>query len=1651
MSTFAQILNKFRQDAFSERDKGYRFERLMQAYLKTTTLYANLFEVVWLWTEFPFHDQFGGKDTGIDLVARTVEGEYWAIQCKCYAANAFINKPDVDTFLSTSGKRFETESGMTGFVQRLWISTTNKWNSMAEQTIRNQNPPVTRLNLIDLENDDVDWNSLEQGIFGMASRAKPFAIREHQQEAIDQTHAYFKIDEATGQPAHTRGKLIMACGTGKTFTSLRIAENETGGRGLVLFLVPSIALLGQTLRSWLQQALEPMMAVCICSDPQVSKQTEKNDNDTTSVVDLALPASTDVPSIVKQLQHARRHNAEGLTVVFSTYQSIDVISRAQQQLLKETDDAFGTFDLIICDEAHRTTGVTLKDETESAFVRVHNNDFLRAVRRIYMTATPRLYTDETKKRAEENSAVLCSMDDRSMYGDEIYRIGFGEAVKQELLSDYKVLILAVGEKDITPTLQKALTREDGTIDADDPSKLIGCINALSKKVLGADEEFVKGSDPLPMRRAVAFCSSIKASRAIANAFTDYKDLYMEDIREEDRATMVDVVAHHVDGSMSATKRDEELMWLKEQPENERECRMLTNARCLSEGVDVPSLDAVVFISPKNSQVDVVQSVGRVMRRSEGKKYGYIIIPVVVPADAEGDKVLENHPNFKVVWTVLNALRAHDDRFNAEVNKIELSKKKPKNILFGGVGASRKDEDQHSDGDSKPRAESAAEQLATQLSMSFNDLQNVFYAKLVTKVGTKRYWELWARDIAQIAEQHIERIKALIADNGKHRRAFDQLMRGLHRNINPGLSEQDAIEMLSQHIISRPVFEALFENYQFAASNPISRSMQKMLDLLDDETKTEEEHQKLQKFYEYVRTTVGDIHEADARQRIIVELYDKFFKVASPRTVEKLGIVYTPVEVVDFIIRSVGYILRREFGRSLSDENVHILDPFTGTGTFITRLLQSGLISREALERKYGREIHANEIVLMAYYIASVNIENVFHDLMGPDKEYHPFEGICLTDTFQLGEDLENDNENRAALEEVFPQNSQRVKKQRKKPITVIVGNPPYSIGQKSANDNAQNESYPTLESRIEHTYVAQSEAALNKSAYDSYIKAFRWASDRLNEKEGGVIGFVTNGAWLDANGLDGMRKCLAREFSAIYVFNLRGNQRTSGELSRKEGGKIFGSGSRTPIAITILVKKPKASDEAARIYYHDIGDYLSREEKLNIIRNLGDISNPLMQWVTITPNEHGDWLNKRSEQFKLYTPLEPEKKFGKGNKSFFEGFSLGLGTNRDAWVYNSSLVELQANITKTIDFYNQQVESYKTAKKEMSLDDFLADKRDSTKIVWTDTLIRDLQKGIKYKIDNSRYTVGMYRPFFKQALYQDRILNHRVYQMPRLFPTPNHRNLVICVSGIGASKDFSTLITDCIPDLQLQFNGQCFPLYWYDDSTADIADLFSAPQSDADRYVRRDGVTDWILSTARKQYGSRVTREDIFYYVYGILHAPDYRTTFAADLKKSLPRLPLVESPDDFWAFSRAGRSLAELHLGYERVEPYAGCRILYAPLTNRGDEISYLIDDKMRFGKLDSKTADKRIIHYNAGITIENIPLEAYDYVVNGKSAIEWVMERYAVKTDPASRFDNNPNDWCREHDDPKYIYNLLLRIITVSLETMKIVRSLPKLKLEE
>lgn len=1619
--TFQKILDKYRKISFSERDKGDRFERLMQSYLKTDPKYAYLFKKVWLWNEFPGRNDLGGGDTGIDLVALTNDGDYWAIQCKCFQENSIIDKPTVDSFLSTSSRQFKNEQLKTvKFSQRLWISTTNKWGPNATEAIKSQDPPVSRINLYDLQEAPVDWDKLEKGIHGEIARNAKKSLRPHQTEALELTNKHFKKAE--------RAKLIMACGTGKTFTSLRIAERETKGKGLVLFLVPSIALLGQTLREWSADAEEEINAICICSDPEITKKKTKNDDsDNFSVVDLALPASTDTKDIVSQFKHIKDSNRKGMTVVFSTYQSIDVIAKAQKEISKI---GFDEFDLIICDEAHRTTGVSLSGEDESAFTKVHDNKFLKAKKRLYMTATPRLYSDDAKSKAAQADALLCSMDDVKLYGEEVYRIGFGEAVERSLLTDYKVLILTLNEQDVPPAVQRMIADKENEINTDDASKLIGCINALSKQVLG-DEGIIKSTDPEPMRRAVAFCSSIAVSRKITATYNTATDAYLGSLPAEKKEQMVSLSSKHIDGTMSAPERDELLGWLKADIDD-NECRILTNVRCLSEGVDVPSLDAVMFLSARNSQVDVVQSVGRVMRKAPNKKYGYIIIPVVVPANVEADKALDDNERYKVVWTVLNALRAHDDRFNATVNKIELNRKRPTQILVGRPEYSFDNNGLPSLVNEDQATYGANKEIAQQMALEFEQLQNVVFARMVQKVGDRRYWEQWAKNVAEIAERQVERIDRLVKEDKKHQKAFNAFLNGLRKNINPSITGQEAVEMLSQHIITRPVFEALFEGYSFVKNNPISISMQKMLDLLEDQA-FNKDAETLQKFYESVKMRASDIDNAEGKQRIIIELYDKFFKTAFPKMVERLGIVYTPVEVVDFIIQSVNVVLKKEFDRSISDENIHVLDPFTGTGTFITRLLQSNLIEKKDLRRKYQDEIHANEIVLLAYYIAAVNIENAFHDAIG-QRDYLSFDGICLTDTFQIGEqDLK---EGEIEFKDPFPQNSARVAKQKKAPLRVIIGNPPYSVGQKSANDNAANQEYKNLDSRIAETYVKSSITTMNKANYDAYIKAFRWSSDRLDIKHGGVIAFVSNGSWLDGNTTSGFRLCLEKEFSSIWVFNLRGNQRTSGELSRKEGGKIFGSGSRTPISITLLVKNPKIQAEKAVIHYHDIGDYLSREEKLERIRDFKSIANSEMKWMKLSPNEQGDWLNLRNDTFAKLIPVADKSE---NEDAFFDINSNGTVSGRDAWVVSASKEQLTSNLERMTQFYNKQRIEYQKLLKsnpDLKVQDFIS--KDESKIKWVQNLISDFAKNKEQRVNHSEIVKFNYRPFFKQFYYFNKEYNWSRYLQPKLFPTPKSINRVIYTVGIGSNKDYAALISDSVISYDFLEKAQGFPLYYYEaNQSNDLPSLFNS--ENGDKYERKDGISDFISERAKKLYGKTVSKEDIFYYVYGFLHSTQYRELFSSDLKKMLPRLPLVEDVKDFWAFSKAGRKLADLHINYEAVPAFKALKV-------SGQDSNFFTVEKMRFPKKDQKDT----IHYNSKITVSNIPAKAYEYVVNGKSAVEWIIERYQVTTHKESGIKNDPNDWSKEVGNPRYILDLLLSVINVSVQTVEIVEGLPKVKFE-
>ena len=899
------------------------------------------------------------------------------------------------------------------------------------------------------------------------------------------------------------------------------------------------------------------------------------------------------------------------------------------------------------------------------------------------------------------------------------------------------------------------------------------------------------------------------------------------------------------------------------------------------------------------------------------------------------------------------------------------------------------------------------------------------------VGFRAYVGFWfhCSPNPKIARTHIDRIQAILENpaNTQEKAAFNAFAAELRDDLNDSISDGEIVEMLAQHLVTKPVFDALFDEYSFASHNPMSKAMQGVLDALH-EHHLAKEADTLEKFYASVRQRAAGINNAQGKQKIIVELYDKFFRNAFPKMTERLGIVYTPVEVVDFILHSVNHLLQQEFGQTLGSKGVHIIDPFTGTGTFITRLIQSGLIKPEELPHKYRHEIHANELVLLAYYIAAINIEAAYHGEVF--DEYTPFEGICLTDTFQM---YERDD----LVDALLVDNSARRKRQKTLDIRVIVGNPPYSVGQGDANANNANVPYPSLDERIRTTYAARSDANNKNALYDSYIRSIRWASDRIGDA--GIIGFVTNAGFVEANTADGLRKCLVDEFSSLYVFHLRGNQRTSGETSRKEGGKIFGSGSRAPIAISLLVKNPKA-EAHGQIHFHDIGDYLSREEKLERIVSYASVAG-IPGWQHVVPDEHGDWLKQRDNSFSQFIVVGDKDE--KSALALFDNYSNGVKTQRDAWTFNSSRDKLATNMGRMIDFYNAEVGRFNSL--PPGLDEKLRQKEvdgfidtDPTQISWTRALKQDLGKDRRYTFEADCLVPGLYRPFTKQWLYFNRRFNEMVYQMPRIFPGAGKENLAINTTSAGGL--FSVLITDTLPS---KFVGedvaQWLPLYIYEESAkASKRDLFAEPVEGGLR--RRDAITDAGLAHFQSAYpGEQISKEDLFYYVYGILHSPDYRERFADNLSKELPRIPAVKKAADFWAFSKAGRALADLHLNYETVEPY--------PLTIEAKGTLTDADYRVERMKL-AKKGDKTTVIYNHRITLKGIPEAAWDYVVNGKAALDWVMERQAVRTDKASGIVNDANDWAIETmGNPKYPLELFQRVVTVSLETQKIVNSLPAL----
>ena len=1603
---FDWALKKIRAEARSEAEKGRLFERLMSKALLEMDLYRDRFAKVWMWNNWPLKD---GRDVGIDLVAKIDGGGYCAIQCKCYDKNNYIDKGGVDSFITTSGRHFTDEAGDScNFDERLIITTSNNWSSEAENAIQRQTPAITRLGLSDLRAARINWDFAKP-----KTTAKKKTILEHQEQALAAvTHAFLEEKQE-------RGRMIMACGTGKTYTALKISEKTVPLGGTVLFLVPSISLLSQSLRDFAADRGVPYRYLAVCSDSSVANNAE--DSGDISSTDLPIPPTT---SFEKVKEFLLNNNKNAVNIVFSTYQSLDVIATAHDNLPTKQ------FDLIICDEAHRTVGHQKKDQKgkiqEAEFTKIHDNKNVRGKHRLYMTATPKIYGIGAKKAAREHGAEIYSMDDENTYGKELFHYSFGNAVLDDVLSDYHVSVLCMKKSKMVDLMVNKGSLSNTELDW--MVKMAGAWKAICHPP-------PKEANKPPMRRVVAFSGLIAHSKMVENNFSECARTAAVMTNPKKNVNM-HIEARHVDGTMNAAKRNEDLEWLRKGAlKKEKTCRVLTNARCLTEGVDVPALDGVIFFSPRKSQIDIVQAVGRVMRKSPQKTFGNIILPVVMPEDATPETVLNNDSAYQHVWQVLLALRAHDERFQARVDEAKITGRMTGiTVEIIEQGGKRKGDDTNT-----PNTQPV-------LNFPLKEWINAIVARFVENCGDRQYWVKWARDVAGIAESIIKIINLHIKKDANFKKTFDSYWKSLKSNINEDVSKEQAVHALAQHIITKPIFDALFEGYAFSKHNSISNSLDRIVDELKAK-KIDVETRKLDIFYRDVGTRARSVNTKEGRQILMETLYNEFFQGGFKLVAQQAGIVYTPTEAVDFINQSADVLLKKEFKVGITSKNVHVVDPFTGTGRFVVRLLSSDIIDKKDLKRKYKQEIHVSEHLLLPYYIANVSIEQAYHTRKG--GKFEPFTNGVLCDTFGIFE--KNGNNNALSF---MQKNKQRAKKLANLPIRVILSNPPYSIGQKKANDNAQNADikklYPGLYARLEVTFNKESTARTKRANFDSYIRAIRWAIDRISDDKGsggGIIGFVTNSGFIRSRSGDGIRKSLMKELSSLYVLDLRGDTHARGEQRKKESGGIFGSGSRTPSAIILMIKNP-AHKGPCRLHYHDIGDYLSREDKLTFLKENNSVSK--INWRTIKPSGEGDWLGQWDAAYKKFFPMKHDdtrnrvikaaKSSGNqltpetdidGKESIFAAYTLGVESARDVWAYNFSKQKLETNMQRMIKNYNREVERYvresklmgKGAIKDMGA--FVG--RDKSQVGWATGLIKRVKNGNKLSFSSTAIRKVHRRPFCAQYFYYDKVLNERQFQTVLCF-AKDEVNPAICISN-SSNKDWSPFMVSSMPDYGICNGGaQCFPFHIY---------LHGK---------KRDNILDGALENFRKHYkNKKISKADVFYYIYGILHHPEYYQRFSGNLLHELPRIPFAK---DFFEFAKVGKKLGEMHMNYENVREYKLKRAGSVDGGQGGFTFSQSKMDirvnKIRFGKISHKT-DKSRVAYNENLIFE-IPPQAHEYKVNGRSPVEWVVDRYRVSTDKDSQITQDPNDWGAEHGNSGYILSLLKKSVFIGIESAKLIKQLPR-----
>ena len=1528
--TFQEIYDLLLQEA-KKKKKGTTFEYLVRGYLKKHPRYATSnIKAVYLWDEWEYRDK--SVDCGIDLVVESTnhrdKKEYWAIQCKFLAKYTTINKNFIESFIVESSLIFSKDIF---FSKRIFFTTSNKIGDNVHKIVSRQKKgeEIQFILYDDLNDGEIKWPKTLSKEEIENIQYKKHELRKYQIDAVNAVIKGFKTQN--------KGQLIMACGTGKTLVSLKIAE--TMRVKSVLFVLPSISLMSQTIEAWNADSAVRQRHLAVCSDETVKTE----DSFANDMQDLrGISATTDTDEIRHFLNSQEAENT--ISVIFITYHSLILI----EELQKNYDDI--SFDLAIADEAHRCTGIA-----GEMFTKLVEENVIHAKKKLFMTATPKIYSNNVKKTAKNRNIKLYTMDDTSKFGEKFYTYGFTRAIEDGYLTDYKVVVLGL--------------KQESTLEGNK----FNFSEQVTSNNFKALEKFFATEN---IHQAIAFSSTIKDSNDFKNKMNEYNGKFE---------------IQHVDGKCSSLQRREGISWLKDKQENT--FKILSNARCLSEGIDVPKINAVIFLSPKRSMIDIVQSVGRAIRKADNKKLGYIVIPIATNQEQDPKTQLEQS-SFQSIWDVLTALRSHDETIASDIDALQFSKPSSK-IEFVDLQSHGKEQ-----------VDLNKEQI--ELHHPELDFEKLLYAKILEKCGDRKYFDHWSNDIEQLSIK----ILSFVKEEGKTHEAFkmkfEQLKNKLRQDVDKNISDEQLYKMLVQNKITQPIFEHLFDR-NILENNPLFLDMQQTTEMLNIDSFIHSSGFGLDGFYKSVQNKAKNISKYEDKQKFINTIYEDFLIKSDPKDADKKGIVYTPKEAVQCMIRLVDDILKQHFSLALIDENVHILDPFSGTGNFIVHILRffkEQKASNEQITHKYKNTLHANEINLLPYYISGVNIESVYEEITA---DRATFNKMCMVDTFSTLESNFTGKKSYLIEHQRDDDNSSRIKKQKQSPITVIISNPPYFGGQKNENDNNKASKYEFLDQQIKEKYINISDNPGNKnSLYDSYIKAFRWATDRLKDSNG-VVAFISNNGFLDSRAMDGFRDALTHDFAAIYVLNLKGNNRSSDW--KKEGGKFFGSGSMCGTSITFLVK----GGNKKGLFIYSVDDYLKREQKLSILdtfyqNGLNAVSFELVipknrKWIHFGDESYQDYIsfgNKQSKEEKT----QPEN-------VIFHRYSQGITTNRDDWDYHFSKSELSKNISSMIDVYNDnRNRSHAPENKNKNIDALV--ESDLTKIKWDSSLKNSLKRKQEAIFKEKSIIESSYRPFSKQFLYFDDIFINTIGQNHHLFPSQEDANVVISISG-QAANSFSALASDCVSNLHYMDTTQCFPFYWYE------YDKETGTGSN-----KRENITDWMLLNVQKQVKDEsITKWDIFHYIYGILHHTKYLERFKNNLKDEYPRIPFVKTINDFLKIKDIGKELMHMHIHYE------SCAIPdYIKIVNKKDSTDKTVS-KMRL------TKDKKGLIYNDSYFFENIPPECFQYTIKGRSALEWIIDQYQVKTRKDSKIVKDPNDY----QDSDYVFNLVLRVIGLSKKTSQLI----------